>query len=216
MEMMRTGLAVVAAIGSLAAAGCGGGSSGGSAAQSTAAPAATSAATTAAPVATTTVATAPATAGGLTPIGSALQMGQPAVVSYTDDTTHKTSNVEVTPEKIEQGTLDDFKNIQLDANQKTSTPFYVPLHVKNVGTGDLSGSNPGEFIDGVDDRGQFQSDVIFIGSFDRCASADPKHFKPGESYDTCLTYLIPKGGSIVGMRWSAFDQKTGKSDITWK
>jgi len=32
----------------------------------------------------------------------------------------------------------------------------------------------------------------------------------------CLTYLIPGGGSIVGMRWVVFDKKTGKSDLNWR
>ena len=89
------------------------------------------------------------------------------------------------------------------------------MKVKNVGKGDLSGTDPASYIDGVDDRGQEQNNIIFFGTFDRCNSDDAKSLKPGESYSSCLAYLIAGGGSIVGMRWVDFDQKTGKSNIDW-
>jgi hypothetical protein len=204
-------VAAAAAIGATVLSGCG--SSGGSGGATTTTVTMT---TTIETTATTPTTADTATPGSLTPVGSTLKMGQAAVIRYDDATAHATTDLEVTPEPIEQGSIDDFKNIQLDDNQKTATPFYVKLKVKNVGKGDLSGSEPGSYIDGVDDRGQIQNEVIFFGGFARCPSVQPKHFKPGDSYETCLTYLIPKGGSIVGMRWIAFDQKTGKSDINWK
>ncbi|HEY2602225.1 MAG TPA: FHA domain-containing protein [Thermoleophilaceae bacterium] len=227
------GLAVAAGVVIAIVAATGGSSNGSSSTQASApvtstplvpttgAPAAsaTPAATTT-PAATSTPAPAPASSGSSstkpTPAGSTLKLGQPAVIAYDDASNHKKSTIQLTPSPIERGSLDDFKNVQLDADQKTSTPFYVKVSVKNIGTGDLSGATPANYIDGVDDRGQSQTSVIFFGDFSRCASVDPKHLKPGESYSTCLTYLIPKGGSIVGMRWVLFDQKTGKSDLNWK
>ena len=152
----------------------------------------------------------------VTPVGSTLKLGQPAVIAYDDASNHKKGTIEITPAPIQKGSISDFQNIELTADQKTSTPFYVKVGVKNVGTTDLSGSSPGSFIDGVDDRNQEQSEVIFFGDFPRCDSTEPKQFKAGGSYSVCLTYLIPKGGSLVGMRWSVFDEKTGKSDLNWK
>jgi hypothetical protein len=202
------------AIGVTALSGCGSNSK--STSTSAPTPPPTTAASTAPPTETASTTAAPATRGDLTAVGSTLKMGQTAVIAYDDSSTHRKSTIDVTPKAIERGTLDDFKNIKLDANQKTATPFYVKVAVKNVGKGDLSGSEPGSYIDGVDDRGQQQNEIIFFGNFDRCNSANPKHLRAGESYETCLTYLIPKGGSIVGMRWVVFDQKSGKSDINWK
>jgi pSer/pThr/pTyr-binding forkhead associated (FHA) protein len=155
-------------------------------------------------------------AGKVTPIGSKLKLGDTAVIAYTDASNHKKSTIEITPSPVERGSISDFKNVQLNAEQKSSTPFYVKVSVKNVGKGDLSGGSPATYIDGVDDRGQNQTSVIFFGNFSRCPDVRPKHLKPGESYNTCLTYLIAKGGSIVGMRWVVFDQKTGKSDLNWR
>jgi hypothetical protein len=170
---------------------------------------------------TTTAATAPASASGAsgakpTPLGSTLKLGQAATIAYEDASNHKKSTIEVTPSAIEKGTIADFKNIQLDADQKTATPFYVKMKVVNHGPADLSGTSPATYINGIDDRNQDQRGVIFFGSFERCPSADAKSLKPGQSYATCLTFLIPKGGSLVGMRWIAFDEKSGKSNLEWK
>jgi pSer/pThr/pTyr-binding forkhead associated (FHA) protein len=155
-------------------------------------------------------------AGKLTPVGSKLKLGQTAVIAYEDASTHAKSVVAITPSPIQRGSISDFKNIQLTAEQKTATPFYVKVKAKNVGKGDLSGGSPATYIDGIDDRGQRQRSVIFFGEFSRCPSKTPKKLPPGSSYSTCLTYLVPGGGSIVGMRWVVFDRKTGKSDLNWR
>jgi hypothetical protein len=220
---MRTTLTTTAAATiALALVGCGSGSDDDAApAASTAPPAATS--TAAAPAAsteTTTSAAAPASSSSSssepTAMGSTLKQGESAVVVYDDTIHHHSSAVRITPHPIEAGTLDDFKNIKLDADQKTSAPFYVKVDVVNVGKEDLSGASPGSYLNGIDDRGQNQNEVIFFGDFPKCTSKIPKSLKPGESYKTCLTYLVPGGGSLKGMRWIAFDQKTGKSNIDWK
>jgi hypothetical protein len=198
--------------------GCGSGSGGGDKAASATPAATTQAATTqAAPVATQQTTTSqPAKAGGLTPMGSTLKIGAPAVIAYEDSSNHKKSRIELTPEKIEKGTLDDFKNIKLEGNQKTSTPYYLTVKVGNVGEGDLSGTDPAGYADGIDDRGQEQNEIIFFGQFDRCNGDKAKSLKPGESYTSCLAFLMPKGGSLEGVRWIAFDEKSGKSNIDWK
>lgn len=212
-------LLVLAASAAIGLAGCGGDSDDGGeeTAASTPAPAATTETpTTETPTETTETPEAPAAAGKATPGGTTLAIGEPAVIDYEDSTKGKKTLIEVTPEAIEEGSLDDFANIDLDAAQKKSTPYYVKVAVKNVGKGDLSGSEPGSYIDAVDDRGQQQNEIIFFGDFDRCEEADPKKFAPGDSYETCLTFLIPGGGSIEGMRWIMFDEKNGKSDINWE
>jgi hypothetical protein len=93
---------------------------------------------------TTTTASAPAKVGSSTPtpMGSTLAFGAPAVVAYDDTIHHHSSAVRVTPHTIETGALADFKNIKLDADQKTSSPFYVRVDVQNVGHQDLSGGSP--------------------------------------------------------------------------
>lgn len=152
----------------------------------------------------------------VTPLGSTLKVGEPAVIDYKDASTNDTGLIELTPEKIEQGTLDDFKNIKLDEDQKSSTPYYATIKVKNIGDSSLDEASPATYINGVDDRGQDQNEVIFFGDFERCDQEAPKKFGPGDEYTACLVYLIPKGGSLTGFHWIQFDEKSGKSDLNWE
>lgn len=218
--MSSRGFAALAVAAGIALAGCGGDDEGGTvttvvqtvAAEST--PAETAAVTT---ETTTTEETASPGSTTPTPGGTTLKMGEPAVVKYEDSgNSGKTTLVEVTPSEIEKGSLDDFKNIDLDAEQKASTPYYVKVTVKNVGKADISGADPASYIDGLDDRNQEQGGVIFFGDFDRCPDGDPKSLKPGESYESCITFLVPGGGSIEGMRWIFFDEGNSKSNVDWK
>ena len=205
----------VVALGLLAVGGCGGSTK--TVTEKVAAPATETAATTPATTEASATTEAPATeSSGLTAMGTTLKIGQSAVIAYDDSSNHKKSRIQVTPQKIEKGTIDDFKNIDLEGKEKTSTPYYVTMRVKNVGKGDLSGTDPASYVDGIDDRGQEQNEIIFFGNFDRCNSDKAKSLKPGESYSSCLAYLIAGGGAIVGMRWIAFDEKSGKANIDWK
>ncbi|MFL5844190.1 MAG: hypothetical protein ACJ762_05805 [Solirubrobacteraceae bacterium] len=210
-----TGVAAAAAI-ALFAGGCGGGDD-----EQSAVTTVVETVTTTAPETTDTVVTqttaVPRPESASTPGGTKLEVGDPAVVVYDDTgSSGKKTLVQVTPTEIEKGSLDDFKNIDLDADQKASTPYYVKVTAKNVGEHDISGADPASYINGVDDRGQDQNEIIFFGDFERCAHADPKSFKPGDEYETCLTYLIPGGGSIEGLRWIFFDEENSKSNIDWK
>jgi hypothetical protein len=212
---MRKGMLAAAVAAAMLGTGCGG--SDDEDAASPPAVAETTAAETTAETTPPAETTAAAPAGDVTPAGSTLQVGETATIDYEDTGgSGRSTLIAVTPESIEEGSIDDFKNIDLDEAQQSSTPYYVRMTVENVGKGDLSGTEPGSYINGVDDRGQDQNELIFFGEFDACPDADPESFKPGESYETCLTYLMPGGGAIEGLRWIMFDEKTSKSNIDWR
>jgi hypothetical protein len=218
---MRASLATLAVI-ALVAAGCGGSGDDNDKAASASTPAPTTAASdpanTATPEATPAEEAANADGGStkLTPLGTKLKVGEPAVIAYEDASNHKKSTIRLTPEKIEKGTIDDFKNIELDGKQKDSVPYYATIKVDNIGKKDLSGASPATYINAVDDRGQDQNEIIFFGTFQRCDTETPKSLKPGQSYETCLAYLMPGGGAIKGFHWIQFDEKTGKADLNWE
>ena len=52
----------------------------------------------------------------------------------------KASTLQVTVQSFDKGSLSDFNGIQLDANEKASTPVYVKVHVTNLGPGPTSTS----------------------------------------------------------------------------
>ena len=161
--------------------------------------------------------------GEATKPGTTLDVGETAHVTYKPlsepfDST-KTYDLDATVLEIEKGSIDDFEGIDLDAEQREATPYYVKVRVAstggNVPVGDSDG-DPDLGFTGVDDRGQTQSSVTFIGDFPRCEDEDaPSPFGRGKSYETCLAYLVPGGGSISEVRW------TGSSEyqtdpVTWR
>ena len=71
-------------------------------------------------------------------------------------------------------------------------------------------------FDGVDDRGQEQSNVIIIGDFKPCEDTEaPQPFDTGESYESCLIYLIPGGGTLDAVQWTGADEYISEP-VVWK
>ena len=162
------------------------------------------------------------TGGGRTEPGTALKLGETAHVTYkplsaTDD--KHLFKVDATALKIEKGSLDDFEDISLDEDQKASTPYYVTVKIENTGEeiplGDMEG-DPDLKFDAVDDRGQEQGSITFIGDFERCEDTDaPKPFTQGKSYESCLAFLVGGDGSITEVRWKGSD-KYILDPVVWK
>jgi hypothetical protein len=160
--------------------------------------------------------------GGRTAPGTTLELGETAHVTYKPLTATDEKNlfeVDAIALKIEKGSIDDFKNISLDANQKASTPYYVTVKIENTGEeiplGDQEG-DPDLKFGAVDDRGQEQPSITFIGDFERCEDTDaPKPFAKGKSYESCLAFLVGGDGSITEVRWKGSD-KYILDPVVWK
>ncbi len=207
-------LAAAALAGGLAA--CGGSSSSSSAANA-AAPATSSAATTAASATSTAAATTSSSgSGGIVAPGTKLAVGQSAMVNYdpagsTDKS--KAAKLQVTVQSFTKGTLSDFNGIQLDANEKASTPTYVKVHVTNLGPASVDIDGTAAAIEGVDNTGNNQSSVTFIGDFPKCPdSASTKPIGTGSGYDDCLTFLVP--GGITKVSYNGTNDYIN-SPVTW-
>ena len=150
-----------------------------------------------------------AASGSLTPPGTHLAFGGTATVGWvppsqdTGNGAHKGLKLQVTVLSIQKGTMADFRNVQLNANEQKSTPYYVQLRVTALGsTPPPKNSDPAITFTAIDDRGQEQQSVTFLGTFARCDDPfPPKQFVSGKTYQSCLTYLIPGGGSIQKVQW---------------
>jgi len=160
--------------------------------------------------------------GGLTEPGATLTLGETAHVTYKPLTATDDKNlfhVDATAEEIEKGSIDDFENISLDEDQKASTPYYVTVKIENTGKviplGDMEG-DPDLKFGAIDDRGQEQPSITFIGDFERCEDTDaPKPFAKGKSYESCLAFLVGGDGSITEVRWKGSDKYILKP-VAWK
>jgi hypothetical protein len=156
------------------------------------------------------------TAGHLTPPGTHLGLGQQAIVGWDPgDTGKNVFKLELTVVSIEKGSIaNDFRNVQLNAKEKASTPYYVTVKIKALSSNPPSDNDdPAIALNGIDDRGQQQGEVTFFGHFARCDDPQaPRPFTAGKSFTACLTYLMPGGGSIKSMTWTEGPHKT--NDVT--
>jgi hypothetical protein len=152
----------------------------------------------------------PTGSGGLTPPGTQLGFGGQATVGWIPPTTalkpgaHEALRFQVTVESIEKGTIDDFKNVDLDSKQKKETPYYVKVKLTALGKTAWKGTDdPAISFRAIDDRGQEQGSITFFGTFERCDEVSaPKPFTAGKSYESCFAYLLPGGGSIQKVEWN--------------
>ena len=147
--------------------------------------------------------------GSLTPPGAHLAFGGPATVGWvppSQDTgtgAHRGIKLRVTVVSIQKGTMADFRNVQLNGTERKSTPYYVQLRVTALSsTPPPKDSDPAITLTAIDDRGQQQQSITFLGTFSRCDDPmPPKQFVSGKTYESCLAYLIPGGGSIQKVQW---------------
>jgi hypothetical protein len=149
-------------------------------------------------------------ADGLTAPGTHLGFNQVATVGWIPPTlalepgTHKALTFKVTVQSIEQGTIADFKNVDLNAKQKKETPYYVKVTVTAASDKAWKGDDdPAISFRAIDDRGQEQGSLTFFGDFPRCNEVNaPKPFTSGKSYQSCFAYLMPSGASIKNVEWN--------------
>jgi hypothetical protein len=218
----RVGLSALAAAAlAVGAAACGSTSSGGSGTQSASSTAAqSSAATSAATSSAAATSGAAASGGGATAApGASMKTGQTATVPFT--TTLKsgkngpTYKLGVLVQSMTKGTLADFNGVQLDADEKASTPYYVKTKITNLGPGkiDTEDNDPSIQIQGVDKTGETQQSVTFIGDFPKCDSKTaPNPMAVGSSFETCLTFLV--SGGITKVAYTGTESYIDKP-VTW-
>jgi hypothetical protein len=223
----RVGLSALAAAAlAVGAAACGSTSSSGGGTQSSSSTAAQSSAATStaatSSAATSSGATSSAAAGGggaTAAPGTSLKIGQTATVPFT--TTLKsgkngpTYKLSVQAQSMDKGTLADFNGVQLDANEKASTPYYVKTKITNLGPGKINteDNDPSIQIEGVDKTGETQQSVTFIGDFPKCdAKTAPNPMPVGSSFETCLTFLV--SGGITKVAYTGTESYIDKP-VTW-
>jgi hypothetical protein len=206
----RAGAVVGAvALAAVTLAACGGKSGGGTAASTTA-----SAVRSTGPSA---VASSPAplvsTAGSnQPPTGSAkVAFGQSSLVALEDFTTSKTNPIKLTL-SLQQGSLADLQNFQLDAQTKQSTPYYLTIAVTNVGTTTIDTSGFAGLLTVNDTAGDEVSTITLLGDFAKCEGEIPDTLAPGASGQECDVYTAPQGQQASS---ASIDNGSGDATVTW-
>ncbi|QXV57624.1 hypothetical protein [Amycolatopsis sp. TNS106] len=170
------------------------------------------------PAPTSAAASSPATSGTVpvsnadaTAPGTALKVGERAVVpfKYGND---KSGTIAITVKAIELGPKEDLASYGEKA--KGMTPVYIRMTVENVGGTDLTYSTVRMRAVGPDNK---STGVIITGETPNCQSESAKKdFKTaGATYETCELQAIRDGGEVGG---AEFNDGDGYKDdpIVWK
>ncbi|MDQ6641837.1 MAG: hypothetical protein M3Y66_05010 [Actinomycetota bacterium] len=147
----------------------------------------------------------------LTKPGTQLPFGEAATVGFAP-TADRSTALELNVRRVLQGKIEDLAAYNLDARAKASRPYYVTVTVKNVGEGQIGRSAIPLWGLGADNTLIGASG--FTNSFGRCPSRPlPADFSGGRSASTCLMFLVPQGGSIVGV---SYRPVMADEPIVWK
>lgn len=130
----------------------------------------------------------------LTEVGADLGFGDSASVIF--ELSQKRGGVlELTVKGAAEGSTKDFSGFILDDYTRAATPYYVDVSVRNVGEGDVGGAAVPLW--GVDGRNTLLPPASFTTPFRRCPSEPlPAKFGAGRSFETCLVFLSPDGGTL--------------------
>lgn len=131
----------------------------------------------------------------LTPQGTHLEVGDPAVVAY-EPRQDEIGVLDLTVTKLERTTTKKtFAAWKLTDAQQKSTPYFVRVRVKNLGDSDLGGRRVPLYA--VNEDNLLLESTPFASSFEACPStALPEKFGPGAKTNVCLVYLAPNRGSL--------------------
>ncbi len=174
--------------------------------------------------ATTPAAEAPKpVAGNLTPPGAQLKVGQDATIAWVpfaeDDATgtgaKKGIELKASVVSIEKKTTDDLSGIELEPEEEEKTPYFVKVRIEALGDKEPpENEEPDIRFAAIDDRDQEAGSLTLLGgSFEDCENeVMPRPFTSGESFESCLIYLVHSGGSIEKVQWA--DGPAGAEEIT--
>jgi hypothetical protein len=142
--------------------------------------------------------------------GASLRLGQAATVAWQPD--QKTVGViKMTVTQQQQVPISTFRDFRLDGATRRSTPYFVHVAVKNLGTSDLSHVPVPLYL--LDHQHTLLRASTFQARFPACPSRPlPAKFKRGSHTTVCLVYFVPKHGKLVAM---SFRPSEDYDAITW-
>ena len=119
--------------------------------------------------------------------------------------------VAVTVNRLDVVSIKEFRAFKLDEDEEKSTPYYVSVHVENLGDSNLAGVRLPLYLN--DGSEVLTPQVTIPSNFAPCPSQPlPDRFTSGKSTDLCLVYLAPEGRELEAMALLSADMPAA---ITW-
>jgi hypothetical protein len=146
----------------------------------------------------------------VTPEGTSLRLGGSATVAWQPhQNTVGVISLAVTGQQ--RVPIRAFRDFRLDGATRRSTPYFVKVRVKNLGTSDLSHVPVPLYL--LDDQHTLLQASTFQAQFPACPSRPlPSGFHRGSHATVCLVYFVPKHGRLVAM---SFRPSQDYNAITW-
>jgi hypothetical protein len=151
-----------------------------------------------------------AACGGGSGGGPKLALGKEAVVAYTAPASGETAAVDttlgVTVLKVRAGTQAELEagGFQVDEDDKDTTPYYVDARYENQGKG---AAKRNLSVGMEDTKGNSIPTTLVIDtsgsgeSFAKCPQVNSGALDPGQSYESCTLFLVPKGAKLDRVRF---------------
>lgn len=147
----------------------------------------------------------------LTPQGSQLALGDPAVVAY-QPRQDVVGVLRINVERIDKTSFkESFAGWKRDPEFAGTTPYFVTATLTNEGETDLGGRPvPLRIVDTAD---RLVDASTFKGTFEPCPSKPfPEKFAAGASRRVCLVFLAPEGAQLKAV---SFRPSQEYNPITW-
>ena len=123
-------------------------------------------------------------------------------VVYGKTGSKQETKVAVTVLKIRKGKISDFKDFNLDAKQKATTPYYVDVKYENLGDLKLQRFLLDPSVEDADGQEYKPLNLIVLsGTFKVCPKPSDKRLRNGQSFTLCAPFLMPKGTAIERVRF---------------
>jgi hypothetical protein len=150
-------------------------------------------------------------AGETQPLGT--RVVAPYVV-YGKGADKQTTKLGVTVLAVRKGKISDFKDFNLDAKQKQTTPYYVIVKYENLGNLRLERFLLDPSIEDSDgDEYKPLNLIVLSGTFNKCPNPAKAKLQPGKSFKLCAPILLPKGKTYERVR---FQGDVLKDPYFWK
>jgi hypothetical protein len=146
----------------------------------------------------------------LTEPGTELALGETATFQW-NPSQRLEGYVAITVERLDVVSIKEFRAFKLSEKEEKATPYYVSVHVENLGDTNLAGVRVPLYLN--DGSEVLTPQVTIPSTFEPCPSQPlPDRFTSGKSADLCLVYLAPEGGELEAMALLSADMP---SAITW-
>ncbi|MFE5897622.1 hypothetical protein ACFQ67_09395 [Streptomyces sp. NPDC056488] len=125
------------------------------------------------------------------------------------DVVHRSYEARITVKSLVRGSEEDMRGARVDEELKGMVPHYLTFRVTNTGRKELPDAylvSSDLALNGTD---WTHGEKVYVsggrsdGADLPCADTAPKTLAPGDSYDTCVTYVLPEGVGVLSLAHKA-------------